>query len=79
MDNYKWTHVNKFPVNYFRFGNFNKDTWYTMKNNFGNGNEQWTSGMQNGFFDDRVGFWRQVNTIRHMNNKFYSKFMHYEL
>lgn len=77
-DQTKWTNANRYPVDYFRFGNFNKDTWFNMKNNF-NGNDQWTSGMQNGMFDDRVNFWRQVNMIRNKDNVHYNKFMRNEL
>lgn len=78
--NQKWVNANKYPVDYFKFGNFvNKDNWFTMKNNFGNSNDQWTSGMQNGLFDDRVNFWRQINTIRNNYNQNYNKFMKNEL
>lgn len=77
--NYKWTSALKYPVDYFRFGNFNKDSWFSMKNNFGNGNDQWTSGMTNGFFDERVNFWRKVNMIRNHNNQNFNKFMKNEL
>ena len=77
-DEYKWTQATKYPVDYFRFGNFNKQNWVSQKNNFGT-NEQWTCGMQNGLFDDRVNFWRQVNQIRNYHNQDYTKFMKTEL
>ena len=78
FDDQKWMTTQKYPVDYFRFGNYNKDTWFTMKNNFSS-NDMWTSGMQNGLFDTRVNFWRQINQIRNQYNQDYHKFMKYEL
>lgn len=67
---YKWTFATKYPIDYFRIGNYNKDTWFDRKDIFIGKDQQLFCGMETGFFEERVQFWRKFNMLRNQGTNF---------